>query len=301
MEMAMPRYHVFGLRIDSELELPPLTPGPPVGEPEVRIRWGRVPEHLEEPRSSGLLFEAAPGAFLLRTSPARILVSAGTELVVEALQEDLTQLRIFLLGSCLGALLHQRGLLVLHGSAVQTPRGAVVFVGPSGAGKSTILGAMLHRGYALLADDLAAMDAEGDARIRVLPAIPRVRLWPDSVEQLGLAPGNLPREMPEREKVVLPVAASASEPVPLFRIYVLDGQGHAAAISLETLPRFQALEELVRQTYRLRYLEGLGTRKEHFRLASLAAGQASVVRVTRPRRSFLLEELADCLEADFRA
>ena len=52
-----------------------------------------------------------------------------------------SDVRVFLLGSCIGALLHQRGILVLHAGAIHTDKGAVLFTGPWGIGKSTLLAA----------------------------------------------------------------------------------------------------------------------------------------------------------------
>ena len=65
-----------------------------------------------------------------------------------------SDIRVFLLGSCLGALLHQRGVLALHASAIETDQGAVLFMGDSGMGKSTTLQAFIKRGYKMLADDI---------------------------------------------------------------------------------------------------------------------------------------------------
>ena len=54
-----------------------------------------------------------------------------------------TAVRLYLLGTCMGALLFQRKLLPLHGSAVVINGKAYAFVGDSGAGKSTLAAAFL--------------------------------------------------------------------------------------------------------------------------------------------------------------
>lgn len=48
-------------------------------------------------------------------------------------------------------------------------------------------------------------------------------------------------------------------------------------------------------------MKGLGVADRHLRLAGAALDRAQVVRVTRPGGGFLLDELADTLEADFQA
>lgn len=292
-------YRAFGLNIASELDLPELQARAVAAAPDVHIRVGAVPESLPDAQASGVLFQAAPNRFLLRLDHVRFLVRNGSEILVERLAENEAQLRVFLLGSCFGALLHQRGLLVLHASAVQTPKGAVAFAGVSGAGKSTTLGAFLQRGYPLLSDDLTAIHRDENGRLVVEPAIPRARLWSDSALRLGHSSDALQREQPELEKYVLPAQNFSSSPAPLHRVYLLKSENLAKVISLEILPPFKAFNVLIHHTYRKRFLKGLAMQIVHFGLVSAAAGQVAVVKVTRPSRPFLLDELADRLEADF--
>src|SRR5579859_218657 len=50
----------------------------------------------------------------------------------------------------------------LHGSAVATPNGAVIFLGAAGYGKSTLAAAFVNRGMPLLADDLLPLSTRDD-------------------------------------------------------------------------------------------------------------------------------------------
>ena len=54
----------------------------------------------------------------------------------------------------MGAILMQRKILPLHGSAIAIDGKAYAIVGDSGAGKSTLASAFLKRGYQLLSDDV---------------------------------------------------------------------------------------------------------------------------------------------------
>jgi hypothetical protein len=231
----MPTYAAFGLNLSSELELPELPAATTDAVPDVRIRLGPVPERLPDAQAGGVLYQTAPARFLLALEHTRFLVQDGSDIRFDRLEQRPEQLRVFLLGSCLGALLHQRGLLPLHGSAIRTPRGAVVFLGHSGAGKSTLLGAMLQRGHALLADDVAAVRITGEGQPLVEPAIPRLRLWADSAERLGYLPALLQQEQPELEKYILPPPEFAPGAAPLHRIYVLHADHLATAVQLERL------------------------------------------------------------------
>ena len=99
-----------------------------------------------------MAWQSAPGLLLLSVEEvARYLIVDNREMRIQRLPGSIeSDVRIFLLGSVLGALLHARQMLVLHASAIQTEQGAVLFIGRSGAGKSTLLGALLLRGYPII-------------------------------------------------------------------------------------------------------------------------------------------------------
>ena len=58
----------------------------------------------------------------------------------------------------MGILLHQRGRMVLHASAVNINDGAVAFMGHNGAGKSTTTFSFMASGYPLVADDILSLE-----------------------------------------------------------------------------------------------------------------------------------------------
>ncbi len=142
-------YKTYGLTIDSEISLPELIPQTNRNEQDaarasqqgiVQIRLGAVPEQLEHPTGQGVLYQASANQFLLSMNHiARYLVRNGNEIIIQpALNALESDIRVFLLGSVFGALLHQRELLVLHASAIGTDAGAVLFTGPSGIGRCSV-------------------------------------------------------------------------------------------------------------------------------------------------------------------
>ena len=139
-------YECWGLRIHSELPCPELMEGG--GEAEVFVRFGRVPERLPEVKIRGVFFEMNENEFLLKVDGvAGYWVGNGNEILIEPCESaEESAIRLFLLGSAFGALLHQRGLVPFHGSAVEIDGRAVMFVGPSGTGKSTLAAALCPKG-----------------------------------------------------------------------------------------------------------------------------------------------------------
>src|SRR5690606_31765037 len=139
----------------------PLVPAHDVaGTSDICIQIGETPVRLDDPAAEGIAWAASPGEFLL-TVPgiARYWVRDGAHITItpapDSRDHDITT---FLINPTLGALLHQRGLLVLRGGAFMTPSGAALIIGKSAAGKSTLLARLQTRGYPLLTDALVAID-----------------------------------------------------------------------------------------------------------------------------------------------
>ena len=289
-------YSLYGLRVASCVALPAHPAD--VREPDVRIRSGRVPESLPRPYAEGVLYQASEGQFLFRHEQvARYLVRDGREIVIEpAAKADPERLRLFLMSSPFGALLHQRNLLPLHGSAVDVNGQGVVFAGMSGAGKSTLAAAFLKRGYPVLADDISVVSVNDDGQPMVHPGHPQIRLWADAVQRVDQDADTLSRMLPDLEKYLLAVPGRESPaPLPLRHICVLhvntDGR-----LDLSVVTGARKLEALHAQTYRRGFLERMGSKTAHFTLCAAVARRVPMSRVTRPSQPFLLDELVALLD-----
>ncbi len=302
--MSTRNYQAFGLSIESAVDLPELTPGSG-SVPDVTISMGIVPENLlsglqEYPVVPGVLYQASADRFLLKIERvARYLIRNGNEIIFQASPNaDVDVINLFLTGSAFGALLLQRGLLPLHGSAVATPKGAVLFVGPSGNGKSTIAGALHQRGYPVLSDDVSAIfTAEGVPQ--VLPAYPRLLLWADAVHQLDATEAGLRPAHARQEKYQFPIHSEfPAEALPLHAIYVLSPVV-GNKLELTTLTGFAKLQSLIDNTYRLQFLSGMGLHDWHFSKVCELAKHVHVALAERPIDSYILNALADLLENDF--
>ncbi len=298
-------YHYFahGLYITSDLCCPELAPVEPNGHgPDLCIRLGPTPTALENPAKQSVLYQAKPNQFLLKLDQvARFWVQDGKQITVEPAADSAEEtIRLFLLGSVLGALLHQRGQVILHGSAVETERGAVVFTGPSGVGKSTLAAALHQRGYRVLADDVCSLIYDvATQQALVYPGLAHLKLWADATEKLALTAVATRRVRPELEKYALSLQGDFDPtPLPLHAVYLLT-PSNLNHWQIEPLAHLQKMETLVAHTYRQRFLAGLGMRQQHFQQLTQIAKQVRVARVTRPAAVFCLEELTQRLAADW--
>jgi len=294
-------YQAFGLRIRSDFPLTELLTSSETAA-DVEIEEAPVPAELSGATDIGVRYQAAPGRLLLVVDDiARFLISDGRRIAVEPFPgADPEVVRLFLYGSAFAALMHQRGDLVLHGSAIAVGEFSVAFLGPSGVGKSTLSMACQQRGYPVLTDDVCALRPDASGQLVLHPGLPHMKLWLDSLKQFDLAPDGLRRIRQELEKRAVPLGKSFfTIPIPLRKIYVLRPTNEEG-IRLTPLKGPQCLNALKNQTYRLRFVDGLSAKPAHFQAALVLARQASVTRVNRPSGSFQLTELADRLEADFR-
>jgi hypothetical protein len=211
---------------------------------------------------------------------ARFRVSDGERIAFEPWSGEghPWDLRTFLLGSAVGALLIQRGMLVLHGNALEKDGRAIVGLGPSGAGKSTTAYALMEQGWRLLADDLVAITADG----LVLPGIPRIKLWHDAALAFGLDPEGLPPIRQGLRKYLLMGEAvhRAAEPVPLAALFLLQQRSAPGERITRVSSQKEAALQLRNQAFRPRFVRGLGQEGPNF--LALASLQRRVPLATLP-------------------
>lgn len=299
--MSLHSYKAYALSIYSELVLPELLATESVMDPsmcDVVIRLGCASARAEEGalEQLGVFAWARPGLLKLDVPGiAGFLVRGGREITVEpAVGSDEASIRAFLLGSALGALLMQRGLLVMHCNAIRIGDRCMLCVGHSGAGKSTLAAAFAQRGYALLADDVIPIDSKGCA----LPGVPRVKLWPDSAAQLGLDVTLLDAIRPGLNKFALPIHESMTDlALPVGWIYVLTAGETPSLKAVRGMRRFELLQGY---GYRPRFVRGLGLQREQLLSCSRLASQVQMSELVRRRDHFDLNGLVDSLLADMQ-
>ena len=190
------------------------------------------------------------------------------------------------LGPGLGVLLHRRGLLVLHGSAVDIGGRAVVLVGHKGAGKSTTAAALVARGHRLLTDDLVALDAGGV----VLPGPTQMKLWGASAAALGVETEPF---MDGIDKGVWHGAAPAERASPLALVCALDW---GEALALEPLAGGVAFGDVFAHVYAPRFL-GPQAGAALVGPTARLLGSVRAGRLVRPRDLDAVDALAEAVEA----
>lgn len=263
VQTAVRRYQVYGQQLDSELSFPELRDAP-AGEVTWTFRLGPGVEPPAIPDAPLLgqqvIYPGCLARLFARTDGWTIVVDDTGVYDLGNCGRDITWSRFpcgtmdfgraHLLGRVLSTAIHFGGSLVLHGSAVSYPTGAVVFLAPKHTGKSTLALALTLAGARLMTDDTIAVAMSGAAAPEVWPGVHSLRLLPDTAAQLHPA---APREQREDGKYLvtdLPPERLEERARPLAAVYLL-----AAAESIEggravgrrPLPRPLAAAALVGQ------------------------------------------------------
>lgn len=289
------QYGLAGLRIDSELMIPELPESRfDPGEPDVHVAVDVQPEAPGE-----FSFGPLDGAFRIGIPGAgRYLIRAGREILISrAAAACDEEVRLWLLGSAMGALLHQRGSLPLHASAVAVGGGCAAFVGPSGTGKSTLCAFLARRGHAVASDDVLPVSRSASGALRTAPGSCSVRLKADALRALGARTGEPRRRGACGDKYLLHPDAAPAAPLPLRCVYALEDLPDGADCDLVECTGAGALRVVLDNVYRPQFAVALGCFERTFALSAAVANHVPVYRLLRPRSLRRMPEVLDLLEA----
>lgn len=279
----MPKhYRLFDLEIVSDFELPEV-PLQQINErdiklPQIRVLAGRVLSSLEQSTLVDGWFWCSPTKALFKFHGIADFMVEGGHTITVALEDGASEsdMRVFLFGSAIGAVLHQRQLIPLHISAVDTPYGVWAFTGQSGAGKSTIATALsLKNNWPLLCDDVAVIKPLTNTTNSLSFGVNRVKLWDDAIDLLGISRKSLTRDLIRTEKFHVPgtIEIDHSREYRLSCIVQLQNSDRIEVCNLSPSLTFQTLMNCI---YRPSLVHVFGdlqkTTKQILPLASLVRG-----------------------------
>lgn len=286
-------YSAYGLTFACELQLPEMMQSRAPDEfADVHISLGKVAQPPPEAFFAKRWIRARDDQVLVYwPEVGAFSISGGNRVVIDPVEGCQPEvLRLFLLGTTLAIVLHQRGLAVFHAGAVAIDGQGVMLVGKKGAGKSSLAAAFHSLGHGFLSDDLAVLDMDRRP-YAMLPGFPYVKLWPDSADQLfsGTA---LERLRAGSEKLGNRLPLNCAEPVPLKAVLLLD---EGPQLALEPLAPQAAVVELMGHWYGARFgrelFESLGPER-HLHHCSEVAQSARIFRFFRPNNISSLQNQA---------
>lgn len=278
----MNQYKVFGLQVASEIELDEVPKGN--GEIDVHIRRAVV-ERPKDAVYENEVFGVKEQLFYLQIEGVgRFQVEDGVRILVDPDPEATTeQLKLYLLGSCLGSLLHQRQVLPLHGSVLDVAGSGVLITGLSGAGKSTIANALIARGYPFVTDDVAAVTFEAETPFVHL-AYPSQKLWEDVVARWDIGAERIVnRHVEGRTKFsVVRKRDFATHGVPLRYMIEIVPTDDVTDLQMTAVTGMEKIKTLISHTYRTELVAHLRPNGAYLQHIMQLAGQIQLFRVKRP-------------------
>lgn len=252
-------YRAFGLTIESAFPIAQI----PVIEPcvaDVRI----IPADLSGVPQDERQAKPGRSCFVYTTRNTNFRVSDGRLIEAHVMDGDSdSYVAVYLLGSCMGAILIQRGFMLLHGSCVTDGRRSILISGNSGAGKSTLAAEFLKRGWKLVTDDVTCI-FERDGKPMVQPSYPSQKLWRDAMDRYEKSGDDVHSlyVSADREKFGINVAASFYDdcaPLSLF-VRLMPTEYACGVAPVEGMTK---MDQLMRNSYRA-YFMAEEDRPRHF-------------------------------------
>ena len=295
-------YWGFGLNIKSDIAFPELLPAA-FEHADINILIKEVPKQLDGEHVVKKVNVSMNLTEYLHTIPkiADYYVANGNEICIQQQPgADEKSIRLFLLSNAMAAILHQRGMIPLHASAVYHDGGIILFCGRSGAGKSTTATALQKKGYTVFSDDVCVLQNNADNELVALPSYPMIKLWEDSFAKIGLdAATEEDKIRPEMNKYArfyhdeFNITAQKVK-----RVFILESGNLNETIEIKKLGPIAAFKTLQQNTYRHVQMNGMKKRDVHFSMISKLAGEVSVYKISRPPIGNTVEELITIVESN---
>lgn len=287
------RYRLFGLTIESGIALPELVATSAAGPADATILRGSVAHPKGESRIG--LFATGSGDGIVEVPGVGRFAIGHSQIMVDAdpAAPD-RNVRLFLLGSAIGALLHRRRLLPLHANAIALGSGAIAVMGRSGAGKSTLAAAFHDRGLMVLSDDICVVGRSRQGDMLAQPGIPRIRLRPDAILRSGRDPEHLELAFEGSDKRVMPAPTGTPEPLKLIAAFAID-DADDDRIACVRLQGADALMAIMNNVYRAHYVPLVGDPATHLADCAVLARAVPIFALRRPWDAERIDAIIDCL------
>lgn len=275
-------YHLL-IEADLDLRLPRAS-----GTPDIVIKAGVIAEratyqtNIHRKGIKAKFCNDDLGAVLDWPGIAKFVAIDGQQLIYQRYTTDDDVFRLFVLSEALGLVLFQRGVFLLHGSAVKIDQKAIVFLGQPGAGKSTTAAAFVKAGFTILSDDMTAIGFDNEQKAVVWPGFPEIKIWQSTVQNLGFDTNLLEPAFEGHHKYLLRQAEDTFpvKPLPLQQIFIVKGP-HSKKTGF--IKKIEAPLELLRHfPLPVRMLQSENLQK-HFKDCLQIAASAPIEAIKRPK------------------
>ncbi len=257
---------------------------------------GNVPDALENPVLSRPLLQIdGRGSLLFRVPGVASYLLTDRNSITISPKDDtcLPRALDFLRGTPAALICLQQGFMPLSAICLAYHGRSFLLWSPPGTGKTSLAMALVQRGFSWMADGLCALDMRAGHPI-IWPGFPVLKLWPDSLHALAIAPP------PEGPGAGGRFAISAdpwyeAEPQPLAAALLLTPAHGGISTRSQRLHGGAAFEAVAKMTSLPAVTHALGADPDILRSTARMAGAASVLDCRYPAGLDNLDAAADWL------
>ncbi|MEG1312626.1 MAG: hypothetical protein RSD36_16530 [Terrisporobacter sp.] len=294
------KYRVYGLNIESELELSELikleedTPNI-----DVSISYGKVPKEIKDKINETTCVGITKSNMCLYVKDIAIYqVTDGNKITIEYLNDmNIHRIKAYLLGWAFGVLFVQRNTIALHGATIVKNNKAFIIAGRSKSGKSTLSSSLIKKGYKFLSDDVAPVELY-ENEIIIHPAYPQQKLGRDIMDILGYDVNNyeINRIGSERERYKVPVRdIFIDKALPIKAIIEITVDDNEE-VEIEKMEGSEKMDCLLENIYFLNVARNSGMKPEYFKQCLQIAKEIPIYKIKRPDGKFTIKEQIDFIE-----
>lgn len=295
------KYYIYGLNVESEIEIEEAYKLDFDGEPDVRVVYGDMPAQVMEMYADKGQDEycsaiAANSLFFRIPNTCEYCVEKDVITIHPFENAVNSDIKCFILGSSFGYCMILRRMVVLHGGAVSKNGKGVIVTGESGAGKSTVSDALLSDGYLFVADDVCALSDLGN-KTHINMAYPQQKLCKDAALKKGYDLSQLIYIDEERDKYAIRLKdgylKDGIDFDYLFELALSDEK----EVSFRQVSGHEKLMLIMRNIFRG---EGgfayWGVPPEYMKMCLKVASSIQVYQIARPKDVDTLDEIVQFIE-----
>lgn len=209
----------------------------------------------------------------------------GDSILIQPIGDlDKKSIELYLNGSVLAAILHQRKVLPFHGSSVIHNDKGILFCGDSGAGKSTITYHFsVESDFDFLTDDITPIQFN-DGKPTIMAISERMKLWSDTLEKAGTNSSQLELVRDNIDKYFIPISGK-NKLVELDTIFFIE-KAEVEEIEISEITGADKVHHLINNVYRKEFLQGMNSAHlDYFKKHAIIASLVNCYSLKRPANS----------------
>lgn len=290
------QYRVYGLVIRSEIEFEELIETDQAYDVDISLQ--PVPEKIKR-KLMNRVIAIIENSLIFRINDVFFYTSNGNQIIIEMNQQmDINTIKLYVLGTCLGAILMQRGTIPLHGSAIQFKSKGVLVLGDSGAGKSTLVNCLLAKDCLILTDDVIATCKDNN-KYFALSSYPEQKLHEEALAKNTIKlyrNKKVPYIDNNKKKYYISRSSQFFDGKTSIDIIIVLVISDDVKLEITKVKGVKKVEMLMNNIYRYEFITGLNILEKCFEVCSEIASQADIYLIRRPQNLQTVDEITKMID-----